>query len=224
LAPSCSGCWSRAAGCEGGVERRRVSMIEVTTALFHTLADGSVDDTRFTLANVPLAQFTWWIVLCFLALHAVVAAILTELMGRSYGKPLLWFAISFCLPLVGPVSIWLYHLIVSTSVTDARRRTFWERLLSTAPANLLKAFWREQARQEEVKLRPVSQYRDVACRPNGADPEIDALLRNQKYAEARGRAWRMLDIAHELRDVPKSRIYQDYLEIIAEQEAVNSGR
>jgi len=199
-------------------------MFEVTTALLHTLTNGAVDDTRFTLANVPIAQFSWWILLCFLALHGVITAILTELMGRSYGKWLLWFVIAFCLPVIGPISIWLYHLILSSSVTDARRQAFWERVLSSPPANLVRAFWREQARQEEIKLKPVSHYRDVAYRPNGTDPEIDALLRNQKYAEARGRAWRMLDIAHELRDTPKTRIYQDYLEIIAEQEALNSGR
>ena len=198
-------------------------MPEIDLTFLQGLSDGPVEDSRYDLALVPVNQFRWWIYLWFVALHTIVAVILTELMGRTYGKPLLWFALSFLLPLVGPVTIFIYHIILSTSVTEARKQTFWERVLVGAPVSLQKMFFREHRRAQEAKLSSFYEP-DLRFRPDGADPEIDKLLQMGKFQDARAHAWKMLEVAKELNDRSQTRTYQQYLEIIAEQQSLNSGR
>ena len=191
--------------------------------LLQGLVDSHGDSSRHTLAFMPLGEFKWWIYLWFVALHTIIAVIVTELMGRTYGKWLLWFVVNFFLPVIGLiVSLW-YHLIVSGSVSGARRQSFWDRFLSGTPVSLFKVFLRESHSAESMTLRSYHPT-DLTFRPNGTDPEIDQLLREGYYGEARAHAWKMLEIARELNDQPKMRAYQEYLEIIAEQQAINSGR
>ncbi len=198
-------------------------MIDLIATFWQGFEGGSLGDTRADFAIVPLHEFKWWIYLWVLAFHTVLAVILTELMGRTYGKPWLWFIIAFCLPLVGPITILLYHLILYRSVLEARRQTFWNRMLAEGPVSLLKGLVKERARAREVVLE---DYRPpaVSIRENGDDPKIELLLMQSRFGEARAHAWKMLEIARELGDSEKKAIYHEYLEIIAEQEAIHSGK
>ncbi len=179
-------------------------------------------DSAIEFVAIPVHQFKWMIYLSILAFHGVVAVILTELMGRTYGKPWLWFILAFGLPVVGWGTIGLYHLIMATTVTDARQQTFWERVLEGGPVSLLKILRREQAQAQEVKL--VSYNVNPECGAmNGNDPELNKLLEDGKYNEARAIAWNMMEISRDANDQVNVDKYQYYLEIIAQSESMNSG-
>jgi len=173
--------------------------------------------------SMPLHQFKWLIILSALALHGVISVILGELMGRSYGKSLLWFAIAFLLPVVGPVLIWLYHITLSNSVTGARKQTFWERLLAGGPVSLVRVLLKEQARAKEVKLHDFKVSPQIH-RKNGNDTEIDELIARNDFGNARAHAWKIIEVARETRDESTVAKYQEYLEVIAEQESITVGR
>jgi hypothetical protein len=198
-------------------------MFEPSLTILQGLVDSHGDGSRYHLLVMPLSEFRWWIYLWFLAFHTVLAVILTELMSRTYGKPALWFILNFFLPLIGPVVTLWYHLIISSSISGARKETFWERVLSAKPVSLFKVFIREQARAQEITLDPPKPT-NLEFRADGSDPNIDGLLEQGKYSEARAHAWKMLEIAHELKDKSRIATYQEYLEIVAEQQAINTGR
>lgn len=198
-------------------------MFETDLTLLQRMVESHGDGSRFNLAVMPLSEFKWWIYLWFIALHTVIAVILTELMGRTYGKPVMWFLLNFFLPLVGPVVTLWYHLIISSSVAEARKSTFWERVLHTGPVSLMRVFTREQARAQELTLDP-PRPTDLRFKPDGSDPELDSLLQQGEYSAARAHAWKMLEIANEQKDETAARVYQEYLEVVAEQQAINSGR
>jgi len=180
------------------------------------------EGSRLHLALIPLREFSWWTYVSFLAFHGILAAIIAELMGRSYGKWWLWLAVALAFPIVGPIAILLYHLIASSAVTEARRKTFWERVLFTGPVSLLRAFQKEQARAREITLRPVNMSA-TRKRMNGADPELEQLIEQGKFNEARGLAWKMIEIARQTSLEDRIAIYMEYLEIIALKEASESG-
>ena len=179
-------------------------------------------DSRYNVALMPVHEFSWWIIVCLLALHGVLAAIISELMGRTYGKWWLWFVIAISLPLIGPIVVLLYHWIVSTSVADARKATFWERVLWGGPVSLARALQREKARAVEVSLHNYSPP-NTKSSVNHRDPEIEALLIRGKFSEARGHAWKMLEIARESGHSEQIARYQEYLEVIALRESEESG-
>jgi hypothetical protein len=185
--------------------------------------DVTVDDSRYGLALMPLHEFTWWIIICLLALHTIIAVIITELMGRTYGKWWLWLIVAFCFPFFGPVAIYLYHVIVSSSITEARKKSFWERWLFTGPVSLNRALQREQLRAQQVTLRNYNPNPVDKGRVNGQDAKIEALLRLGKFGDARAQTWKMLDIAKEAQHQEQIDKYLDYLEIIAIQEAAETG-
>lgn len=199
-----------------------IVLLDVINYIFILTIIEGVDDTRSRLAYTPVQEFKWSIYLYLLALHGIIAAIVTELMGRSYGKWWLWFIISFCLPLIGPVAILLYHHIVSSSVIEARKRSFWERMLMSAPVSLLKHFHNEQRRAQEVVL--LERRQTSSIERNGRDPEIEALIIQGRFSEARTQAWKLLEIAIESHHQSQIDKYQEYLEIIAEKESISSGR
>lgn len=180
------------------------------------------DDSRYNLALVPVHEFRWWIFICLIALHTVVSVIIMELMGRSYKKYLLWLAVAFCFPVVGAIAILLYHNIASSSVREARRRSFWSRLLQSGPVNLLRALQKEQAQAQEVKLHTYVQG-NGNHKNNGHDPEIESLLEQGKFRDARGHAWKMMEIAKEAGHTDQVTKYLDYLEIIAQRESAETG-
>jgi hypothetical protein len=179
-------------------------------------------DSSIEFSAIPIHQFKWMIYLSLLALHGVMTVIITELMGRTYGKAWLWFILAFGLPIVGPVTMYLYHQIMFTTMQDARQQTFWERLLRGSPVSLRKSLAIEQRRAQEVKLVEYN-VNQKKSRSNGTDPSIERLLENGDYGEARAIAWKMMEIARETRDNNNVSRYQEYLEIIAESEAMNSG-
>ena len=187
------------------------------------LLDVTVDDSRYRLALMPLHEFTWWIIICLLALHTIIAVIIAELMGRTYGKWWLWLIVAFCFPFVGPVAIYLYHVIVSSSIIEARKKSFWERWLFSGPVSLDRALQREQLRAQQVTLRNYNPNPVDKGRVNGQDAEIEALLRLGKFGDARAQTWKMLDIAKEAQHQEQIDKYLDYLEIIAIQESSESG-
>lgn len=184
--------------------------------------DPVADEGRVALAYLPVREFKLWIYLCMLALHTIVAVIITELMSRTYGRWYLWLAIAFVLPLIGPIAILLYHSIIASSVTEARRRSFWERLLFSGPVSLYRILLKEQARAQEVNLSPFGAQ-SKRIQSSARDPKIDGLLEHGKYAEARAHAWKMMEIARESRDTGQDERYQRYLELIAEKESLNAG-
>lgn len=197
-------------------------MWETALALLQSGVEPGLDDSRFDLAIVPLHQFKWWTYLYLLAFHTVVAVIITELMGRSYGKWWLWLAVAFLLPIIGPISIFLYHLVASSAVAKARQGSLWERILATGPVSLLRAFRKEQAIAQEpvlYRLRPGSGVIQAGSR----DANIEALLTKEEYEQARGHAWKMLDIAREAGDSAQIERYQEYLEVIAEKQSLSNG-
>jgi len=198
-------------------------MFEPDLTILQGLTDSHSEGSRYNLLVTPLTEFKWWIYLWFLAFHTIMAVILTELMSRTYGKPVLWFLLNFFFPFVGPVVTLWYHLIISASVSSARKETFWERVLHSNPVSLLRVFTREQARAQEMTLDPPKPT-NLEFRADGSDPDIDQLLEDGKYSEARAHAWKMLEIAHEQKDKSRIATYQEYLEIVAEQQAINSGR
>jgi len=194
----------------------------VDLGLQHGISTEPANDSWFNYLAMPLHQFTWMIVLSVVALHGIVSTILTELMSRTYRHWFLWFLIVFCLPVIGAVTILMVHLTLAASVMESRKQSFWERVLLDGPVSLRKLLVREQARAREVTLSP---YKPVATRgmSNGTDPQIDALLRQGRYPEARAHAWKMMEIARESFDNAGTVKYQDYLELIAERESVDSG-
>jgi hypothetical protein len=181
------------------------------------------EGSRYDLLRLPLHEFGLWIILCFLALHAVVAAIITELMTRSYGKWWMWLVVSLGLPVVGPISILLYHLIAATGLSEARKQTFWERMLLSGPVSLYRAFRIEQARWQDVKLRAFGPRRGDT-QVDREDPHMEDLIRAGKFGEARAYAWEMMEIARERLDADRSEQYQQYLEVIAERQSQGEGR
>ncbi len=194
----------------------------VDFGLQHGFSTEPANDSWFNYLAMPLHQGAWMIILSVVALHGIVSAILTELMSRTYRLWLLWFLIAFCLPVIGAVTILMVHLTLSASVTESRKQSFWERVLLDSPVSLRRLLIREQARAREVTLSPYKPVATVGM-SNGADPEIDALLREGRYPEARAHAWKMMEIARESLDNAGTMRYQDYLELIAEREAVDSG-
>ena len=194
----------------------------IALTLFRVVGPDEIAGSRFHLANIPIHEFSWWIVLWALALHTIVAVIITELMTRTYGKWYRWLFISFFIPVVGPIVILLYHLIAYESVRAARSQSFWERFLLSGPVSLRRAFLKEHARAQEVKLyavRPKSPRSSIKIR----DAVIEDALSQEKFGEARGQAWKMMEIARESKDFEILERYQDYLEIIADQESQNMG-
>jgi hypothetical protein len=180
------------------------------------------DDSRLNLALAPVHGFGWLVYVSLLALHTILAVIITELMSRTYGKWWLWLAVAFLFPIIGPIAIYLYHTIVSTSVSDARKRTFWERTLLNGPVSLSRILLKEKAKaQEVILLEPMPRTGGPECSVH--DTEIDALLDQGKFTQARGLAWKMMEIAREAKHQNQIAKYQEYLEVIAERESVESG-
>ena len=169
-----------------------------------------------------LHEFRWWIIICLLAFHTVVSVIVMELMGRTYGKYWLWLAVVFCFPVIGLIAILLYHSIAFCGVQEARRRSFWERVLFSGPVSLIRAMQKEQARAQEVTLHAYVQGSGDHKRKEH-DTEIDSLLSQGKFGEARGHAWKMMEIAREAGHAEQVTKYMDYLEVIALKESADSG-
>ncbi|HDS30135.1 MAG TPA: hypothetical protein ENN67_03740 [Firmicutes bacterium] len=197
-------------------------MIDVAFSILQGAPTADIQNPSRDLVMLPVHQFKWWILLYFLALHGIIAAIATELMGRTYGKWWLWFLVAFCFPLVGPVSIFLYHLIISSTVTDARKRTIWDRFFSTHPVSLYKAHLRDQARSEPPKLHNFSINPDLNNKPD-RDAIIEAHLIKEEFDLARAHAWKMMEIARDSADSDQIERYQKYLEIIAEKQVISNG-
>jgi len=201
-------------------------MLEISLTYFQDAASGGGDRSITDYTAIPVDQFKWLIYLSALAFHGVIAVILTELMGRTYGKWWLWFTVAFFLPLIGAISILLYHSILSTSVTEARQQTFWERILFGAPVSLRRALAKEYSNAREVKLSDYKPYKNnngARSPSNGADPEIESLLEAGKYGEARAVAWNLMEISREAQDKPNINRYQEYLEVIAERQSMDTG-
>ncbi len=196
-------------------------MIYVSLLIQGTIEEGLSDPTKIESFSMPVHQFKWLIIFSIVAFHGVTSAILTELMGRTYGKYWLWYIICFTLPVIGPVSVWLYHTMLSTATMDARRRVFFERLLRGGPVSLRKLLIKERNEAQEVKL--ISYNNELNRSKNGTDPELENLISEGKFAEARARAWKVMEIARDSGDDPTTGKYQHYLEIIAEQESIGSG-
>lgn len=195
---------------------------EVSISLLQGTVVQDLEDTRYTLLQIPLGQFRWLIYISALAMHMVIAVIITELMSRSYSKWWLWFTVAFCFPIVGPISILWYHYIAATAVSQARKGSFWERLLFSNPVSLYKNFMKQQAVAQEATLYkslPVSSGRRSFKR----DAEIEALIVRERFDSARAHAWKMMEIARESSDAGQIERYQEYLEIIAEKESLASG-
>jgi hypothetical protein len=191
-------------------------------SLIH-LIDVGVDDSRYDLSRMPIHEFSWWIVIYLLALHTIIAVILTELMSRTYGKWWLWLMVAFCFPLIGPIAIYLYHSIASRSILEARKKSFWERWLFYRPVSLVRALQREQMRAQEVTLRNYNPNPVNKGRINGQDPLIEELMRLKEFGQARAQAWKMLEIAKEAQHQDQIEKYLDYLEIIAIRESSDTG-
>ncbi len=182
----------------------------------------SSPDSRFELANMPIGQFKWWIILCVLALHTIIAVIITELMTRTYGRWYIWLPLALALPVIGPIGIYFWHLGIASSLIKARKKTFWKRVLFDVPVSLYRILLREQARTQEVVLndvRPVNKR----VSPVTKDPELEKLLASESFAEARALAWRMLEIATDMHDTPNINLYQEYLSVIGDRESMASG-
>lgn len=178
-------------------------------------------DNRYEFLSMPVHQFKWWIVLCFLAFHGVISVIVTELMTRSYGKWYIWLPVAFLIPFFGPVMIYLWHLGMASSSAGTRRSTFWERMLYSGPVSLARILLREKELARETELRDV---RPVVIRSvETKDIALEQLLAQERFAEARAQAWRMMDIAKDMRDNFKIAQYSEYLELIAERESLASG-
>jgi hypothetical protein len=199
-------------------------MLDLGLAIFQETARGEAAQSLTDFTAIPVHQFKWLIYLSALAFHGVISVILTELMGRTYGKWWLWFTISFLLPVIGPISILMYHWILSTSVTEARQQTFWDRMLFGGPVSLRKILLKEQASAQEVKLTPYRPFTNNNTKPtNGSDPEVDRLIKQGNFGEARALAWNLMEIAREAQDGPSVNKYQDYLEVIAVKQSMESG-
>jgi hypothetical protein len=186
------------------------------------LAAGGINDSRYHLALVPVHEFRWWIYICLIALHTIVSVIIMELMGRTYKKYWLWLLVAFCFPVVGAIAIFIYHTIASTGMREARRRSFWERILQSGPVSLLRALQKEQSRAQEVKLHVYVQGNGKP-KSNGHDAEIEALLSQGRFRDARGHAWKMIEIAREAGHGDQITKYLDYLEVIALKESAATG-
>jgi len=194
-------------------------IISLEIANLHMLETG----TSIEFLSMPLHQFKWLIILSALALHGIIAVILTELMGRSYGKSMLWFAIAFFLPLVGPVSIWLYHITLSSSVTGARRQTFWDRVLLGGPVSLARILVKERAMAQEVTLHDYKSVQNFRSKES-MDLEIEEMISSGDFGGARAQAWKIIEVARDARDDSTVAKYQEYLEIIAEEESISVGQ
>ena len=178
-------------------------------------------ETRYDLLTMPVYQFKWWIILCLLAFHGVVAVIITELMSRSYGKWYIWLPITLGIPLFGPMMVWLWHVGMTSAASENRRNTFWERVLFDGSMSLGRIVMRESQIIKGIKLHEV---RPVELRhASTKDEALERLLEQEKFNEARAQAWRMMDIAKDMRDSRKMSQYSEYLELIAERESLASG-
>jgi len=193
---------------------------ELTISAFHFFLSG--EDTRFHLGFSHIYGWRWSIALWILAFHTIISVIIAEVMGRSYGKPWLWFIVAFFIPVIGPIAILLYHALLASSSADARKQTFWEKVLFSRPVSLRKAIFREQARAGEVQLIDYGgkiKSREVTESNN----EIEDLIKTGRYADARGVAWKLMEIAIDSGDKPGTARYQEYLEVIAQRESLSSG-
>lgn len=195
-------------------------MVNISLTIFYLHLFNSNSDIE--MLSVPVHQFKWLIILSALALHGVIAVILAELMGRSYGNSMLWFAIAFFLPFVGPISIWLYHLALSNYAVDARKKTFWDRVMFGGPVSLSRILLKEQAMAQEVTLHNYKTNVHVQ-KVSDKDPDIDAMIEQGDFSGARAHAWQIMGVAQDAGDKDTIARYQRYLEIIAEEEALSEG-
>jgi hypothetical protein len=170
---------------------------------------------------MPVQQWKWWIVLCLLALHGIIAVIVTELMTRSYGKWYIWLPVAMGIPLFGPLLIYIWHVGMATSIAETRKKTFWERMFYDSPININRILLREKERTEQVRL--YTNGPNARRSATVKDMELEKLLEQEKFPEARAQAWRMMEIAKDMRDTGKMNQYRDYLELIAEKESLASG-
>jgi hypothetical protein len=206
---------------EAGRARSEMSsfVLSVLILAFEPQSEGS----RFNLAVTPIMEFKWWILLCFLAFHVVIAVVITELMGRTYGKWWLWLLVNFLFPIVGPVACLLYNWIASTSLVEARKSTFWQRFLIDSPVSLSKTLEAERAHAQEIPLRLQTGRILEHMKQNERDMAIDSLISKGKYAEARAKTWQMMSIAMEMRQDKEVSKLQDYLDVIATRESSERG-
>lgn len=195
-------------------------MLETNFITFLIDLSTEAEDNRYSFASIPLHQFKWWVYLYVLAFHTILVVIVTELMTRTYGKWYVWLILSFCLPVIGPISIILYHWIVSGSLTKSRKHSFWTRMLSGGPVNLVRIFHRQQAMSEELFIRNIPRGQPRPTNSEKSNKTIEALLQQGKYNEARGHAWKMIEIARDAYDIDQIDRYQEYLEIIAEKQSL----
>lgn len=182
----------------------------------------SSPDSRYELANMPIGQFKGLIILCVLALHTIIAVIITELMSRTYGRWYIWLLLALALPVIGPIGIYFWHLGMASSLIKARKKTFWKRVLFDVPVSLYRILLREQARAQEVVLNDVRPVNNTVS-PVIKDPELEKLLASESFAEARAHAWRMLEIATDMHDTSNIILYQEYLSVIGDKESMASG-
>ena len=196
-------------------------MLLSVLTFFQEAAQNTAADSRYELATMPVHQFRWWIILCFLAFHGVIAVIVTELMTRSYGKWYIWLAIALAIPVFGPVMIYLWHLGMAGSTAGTRKSTFWERVLYTGPVSLGRILLREKELAQETELFDIMSVKTRTAETK--DIALEQLLNEEKFAEARAQAWRMMEIAKDTRDNNKMAQYREYLELIAERESLASG-
>ena len=194
-------------------------LLSVLTLLQDTVHTST--DTRYDLITMPVDQFKWWIVLCFLAFHGVIAVIITELMSRSYGKWYIWLPITLGIPFFGPIMVYLWHLGMSTAASENRKNSFWERVLFDGSVNIGRFILRERQRDQDIQLLDFKQFERRVL--YSKDEALENLLDQEKFGEARAQAWRMMEIAKDMRDSRKMAQYRDYLEIIAEKESLAAG-
>jgi hypothetical protein len=197
-------------------------MLDVALSILQGSPVQDIQHPGSDLVMLPIQQFKWEIILFLLAMHAVITAIVTELMSRSYGKWWLWLIIAFALPVVGPISIFLYHCILSSAVGDARKQSFWDRFFLSSPVSLYKAHLRDQKRSEPPRLHDFHLNSPNGERPR-RDSQIEACLIKEEYNAARAHAWKMMEIARDAADAEQIERYQHYLEIIAEKEHLSGG-
>lgn len=179
-------------------------------------------DSRYELANMPIGQFKWLIFLCALALHTIIAVIITELMTRTYGRWYIWLPLALAFPVIGPIVIYFWHLGMASSLIKARKKTFWERVLYEVPVSLYRIILHERARAPEVELNDIKPTYQKAS-PVIKDPDLEKLLASESFAEARAYAWRKLEIATDMHDTSNINLYQEYLSVIGDRESMASG-
>lgn len=189
---------------------------------FQIFFQSSTPDSRYELAKMPIGQFNWLIILCVLALHTIIAVIITELMTRTYGRWYIWLPVALVLPVIGPIGIYFWHLGMASSLIKARKKTFWKRVLFDVPVSLYRVLLRDQATTHEVELNDVRPVNKKVS-PVTKDPDLEKLLTSESFAEARAYAWKMLEIATDMHDTSNINLYQEYLSVIGDRESMASG-